>query len=145
MGFAWIQPSSGYSYEGFATIPSAPLKAEFLVLATAIFVCPPGCQVSIFSDCSTLIDLMMKASAEFFLNVYNITKSPQHNLLLTIYNLIRSKGLRIQWHKVQSHADNPWNNAVDSLAKQALRSRSSNSFSTFRQHSQFYLPLWNNI
>src|ERR1044071_9338126 len=126
-------------------ITSWPLtyRAELISVLLALLISPSNCVVNLYSDCESVIKHFEHINNGGFLNIRNIFKQPHHKLWLSAFQEINQKQLKVVWHKVNSHGDNPYNNTVDQLARSTAYNHVAPVLSDICHDSEFYLPCWN--
>jgi ribonuclease HI len=119
MGIGWVQVHNEQIIHKFSAqiqLWPSSYKAELFSILSAISTCPRNSQVKIYTDSlsvilkyNKLIKKPLTLSKTLSLNLWPIW--------VTLLNYIKSFNITIEFHKVQAHSDNIYNNHADYLAK----------------------------
>ena len=125
MGVGWVGidriDSSLVSIRNFKVV-NWPIstKVELLGIWVVLLIVQYSIIVRVLTDSEQAIEYITKA--------YNIEQYSKwiridnRVILEKIASLVKQKGLKLELKKVQSHANNKWNNEADRLAKEGRRS-----------------------
>src|SRR5579859_3290906 len=94
------------------------LKSELLVIVAAVMICLVGAKITIYTDSMASISLINAVLTEQ-LSLRKTTKLKHFNILKFLHRIILEFHISLKLIKVKSHDNDPNNEAVDSLAKQA--------------------------
>ncbi len=99
-------------------------RMELTAAVEALAALKEPCQVALYSDSAYLINAwQQKWLVNWQKNGWkNAKKQPVENQDLWQKLLALSEIHQVSWYKVKGHADNPWNNRCDELARQAITS-----------------------
>jgi ribonuclease HI/endonuclease/exonuclease/phosphatase family metal-dependent hydrolase len=123
MGAAWIQtlgPRPGSCFKtGLEDWPSAS-RAEATAIATALLTVPKEQEVTIYTDSQNCIDTYQRLSpANPKMTYKRWIKTNNWTVWSIIIKLIKERNILLKLVKVKAHANDPWNNKADLLAKEA--------------------------
>lgn len=97
-------------------------KMELTAAIEGLKALKVSCRVSLYSDSAYLINAFRQGWLERWQknNWVNSQKNPVENQDLWRALLSLAENHTIEWIKVKGHADNPYNNRCDALARQAI-------------------------
>ncbi|GBC51436.1 ribonuclease H-like domain-containing protein [Rhizophagus irregularis DAOM 181602=DAOM 197198] len=120
---------------------------------TALLAVLNNAEVAIYTDSQAAIEgINHMLDASYRINRRKFLKMNNYIILFTIYDLIKTKSLTLNLHKVRGHSGNRWNDMADEIAKQGRDAASYNNdrIIDIRLLRSFsfpltFLPVWNNI
>lgn len=95
-------------------------KAELTAIIEAFKIIPPNSEIEVYTDSIYVINGVKHLEAWVLLQWRNIKMKPIQNRVLwsMLYDVIQ--GHNVSWFHVRGHADNPFNNRADELARSAI-------------------------
>src|SRR6266487_2956155 len=122
-------------------------RAEVAAILLTLFLCPVGINVTIYTDSQASIDSYNYLRALDFpftaRQTFKITSN--NNLWTTLFTILHYNQLDLTLVKVKAHANHPYNNRADQVARDA---HTSDYITEFVDNNNFclnYIPLWNGI
>lgn len=105
-------------------------KMELMAAIEGLKALKASCRVSLFSDSAYLINAFCQGWLERWQKNgwINSQKKPVENQDLWRELLNMAGKHSIEWIKVKGHADNPYNNRCDALARQAIAVQNGSKF-----------------
>jgi ribonuclease HI len=144
MDIAWKQIETSslmLKYSACMEMFLSASKAETVAVFTVLLTTPSFCEVNIYSDNATVVNMLnaLNSLPSCNSNLYKIHDSVYW---IAILQLISLKNLHITAIKVTAHLNNKWNNYVDSLA---INAYIEPKFYLNSRYIDAYLLKWNNI
>ncbi|CAB4431822.1 unnamed protein product [Rhizophagus irregularis] len=153
MGAGWIIKDHDLSFSCSVNYHPSSTRPELLAIMTALLAVPNNAEVAIYTDSQAAIEgINRMLDASYRINRRKFLKMNNYIILFTIYDLIKTKSLTLNLHKVCGHSGNRWNDMADEIAKQERDAASYNNdrIIDIRLLRSFsfpltFLPVWNNI
>src|SRR5207248_9798707 len=101
MGFAWIQTypcSPRLAFQASTSKWPSAYKSELMAVLAAIVVCPSGCDIDIFTDCQSIVNISQAIANFRYANRRNILKDSNSYLWRIIYATIILLKLTVNIH-----------------------------------------------
>ncbi|PKB98799.1 hypothetical protein RhiirA5_463562 [Rhizophagus irregularis] len=120
MGYGWTTsnlPQTNITYSGSGKYFPSSTKAEIMGILTALIVCPPNCNTSIYTDSQAAIDTFHKSKNLHSISPRRFNKINNNILWSTIHYIIEVLSLKVSLIKVKGHSGNGFNDIADGLAK----------------------------
>ncbi|EXX70865.1 hypothetical protein RirG_083660 [Rhizophagus irregularis DAOM 197198w] len=145
MGYGWIfttDMNANITYLGASREWASSTKAKLLAIITALIVCPPNSNITIYTDSNNCINTFNnlrspKLTARHFQKINNCT------LWNMLKHIILTLKLNVILLKVKAHSEDALNDAANTLAKEGLLSKNYIRFNiqhlkTQPCHLEFY-------
>ena len=122
MGIGWVQVGDNQILHKFSAQIQLWLsfyKAKLVSVLLAVSTCPRNSQIQIYTDSLSIILKYNKLTKKLLI-LSKISSLQYWPIWVTLLNYIKSFNLSIEFHKVQAHSDNIYNDNADYLAKHHL-------------------------
>jgi ribonuclease HI len=105
----------------FASIENWPssTRAELAAILSALLVVPMTCQVTIITDCLSVIEHYNEFSSLPNISPRYIFKEANNILWICLREIISLMNLKVSFHKIKAHSGNYSHDQVDSMVKSA--------------------------
>jgi ribonuclease HI len=124
MGIGWVQIQDSdilHTYQAKIQYWPSAYKAELMSILSVICVCPRNSTINIYTDSQSIISKFNKLTTTHP-NPNKVSSFNYWPIWQTLLHLIKSLKHKLNFHKVQAHSDNIFNNSADTLAKDHLYS-----------------------
>ncbi|POG58120.1 hypothetical protein GLOIN_2v1790829 [Rhizophagus irregularis DAOM 181602=DAOM 197198] len=152
MGAGWILKNTDISFSCGIRFHPSSTKPELLAILTALLVTPSESRINIHTDSQAAIDGINTINNMVSRHGCKFLKLNNYIILFAIYDIITSKRLDIEIHKVKGHSGCHWNDMADAIAKIGRETVVVNSnrlvdlqFICSYSFPLLFLPVWHSI
>lgn len=117
MGAGWIIKNSNISFSCRVRFHPSSTKPELLAILTALLAAPSKSHVHIHTDSQAAIDGINKISNMTSRHDRRFLKLNNYIILFAIIDIVKTKKITFEMHKVKGHSGCYWNDMADSIAK----------------------------
>ncbi|CAB4403351.1 unnamed protein product [Rhizophagus irregularis] len=152
MGAGWILKNTDISFSCGIRFHPSSTRPELLAILTALLVAPSESRVHIHTNSQVAIDGINTINNMVSRHGRKFLKLNNYIILFAIYDIITSKRLDIEIHKVKGHSGCHWNDMADAIAKIGRETAVVNSnrlvdlqFICSYSFPLLFLPVWHSI
>ncbi|CAB4374579.1 unnamed protein product [Rhizophagus irregularis] len=152
MGAGWILKNTDISFSCGIRFHPSSTRPELLAILTALLVAPSESRIHIHTNSQAAIDGINTINNIISRHGRKFVKLNNYIILFAIYDIITSKRLDIEIHKVKGHSGCHWNDMADAIAKIGREMAVVNSnrlvdlqFICSYSFSLLFLPVWHSI